>query len=170
MIKYKTHPDARNALMLPQNHKTKRLRNFASKVLCNTILRKAKRKACLTDGSVNQRMSQHQCIAANVASLSHNDTGMTTFKEWSWNFAKIERTFSCKATAELIVGKCGLSQRRYKALRAILKRVSIQLSDYEKAMEHLNDKDVGNKSVWLYRFMVWHLNRPWKDSPIVNRS
>ena len=148
----------------------KKKRNFGSMVCCNAILKKTKRNIRFTNRRGDQRMSHHQCIAANVASLSHNDTGMTTFKEWSWNFAKIERTFSCKATAELIAGKCGLSQRRYKALRAILKRVSIQLSDYEKAMEHLNDKDVGNKSVWLYRFMVWHLNRPWKDSPIDKRS
>ena len=60
------------------------------------------------------------------------------------NLTKIERTLSCKETAELLAGKCGLSQRGYKALRAILKRVSVQLPDYHKVVEHLNGKDVGN--------------------------
>ena len=87
------------------------------------------------------------------------------------NFAKIERTLSCNETAKSLAGKCGLSQRECKALRVILKSVSVQLADYDKVVKHLNGKDVGNiKESQCFRFMLRDFNRPCRDSPIENRS
>ena len=58
----------------------------------------------------------------------------------------MQTTLTSKQTAELISGKCGLSQRGYKALRTILLKQKVKLPRYEKLVEHLSELDVGTIS------------------------
>ena len=58
-------------------------------------------------------------------------------------FTPPKKCIGKKETAELLSGKCGLSQRGYKALKAILKKQHVSLPDYCDVVDYLKELDVG---------------------------
>lgn len=54
--------------------------------------------------------------------------------------------FSCVDTAELLLGRCGLSQRGYKSLRKILLDNNVKIPSYSDVSKYCNEADVGEIS------------------------
>lgn len=61
----------------------------------------------------------------------------------SINKEKARKDFNNKDCAELLMGRCNLSQRSYKNLKNLLKRQNVFLVDYTNAREFVNNLDVG---------------------------
>ena len=72
-------------------------------------------------------------------------TFVTSFSE-KLKIEPLETSLTCYQTAELISGKCGLSQRGYSALKTILKKQKIWQPTYKKVKEHLAEVDAGSIS------------------------
>ena len=49
----------------------------------------------------------------------------------------------CRKTAELLLGRCNLSQRGFKSLRKILRQNNVSIPSYENVRKFCNETDVG---------------------------
>uniref|UniRef100_A0A7M5WU97 Uncharacterized protein n=2 Tax=Clytia hemisphaerica TaxID=252671 RepID=A0A7M5WU97_9CNID len=61
------------------------------------------------------------------------------------------RQISVKDSCEILVGKCDLSQREYKALKSLLLRSNVHLASYKDAKDYAYELDVGE----IYYLSHW---------------
>ena len=81
--------------------------------------------------------------------LSENDGFMKHFVS-SCNFRSIPVNLEVHDAAEMIIGKCGLSQRGFANLRKILAKNNVKVPDYKAIREYCDGLDVGN----IYSFHI----------------
>lgn len=55
----------------------------------------------------------------------------------------LQKNVSLKDCAELLVGKCNLSQRSYKTLKKVLIQNNVNIVSYSDARDYANNLDVG---------------------------